>query len=66
MVSDVETIRQVLDEAGGQSIRIVSKVENHEGLVNFDSILQESDGIMVRTVWHAFGHWSTGCVQRVL
>ena len=44
----VDTIRQVLDKAGGQSIRIISKVENHEGLVNFDDILERSDGIMVR------------------
>ena len=45
--SDVSKIRDVLDAAGGKSIRIVSKVENHEGLCNYDDILRLSDGIMV-------------------
>ena len=31
----------------GGGIRIISKVENHEGLCNYDDILAESDGIMV-------------------
>jgi pyruvate kinase len=44
--SDVSTIRRVLGK-GGENIKIISKVENQEGLVNFDSILAESDGIMV-------------------
>eukprot|EP00959_Pyramimonas_sp_CCMP1952_P405419 8496971-Pyramimonas_sp.AAC.2 len=43
--SDVVTIRQVLGEAG-KHIRIISKVENNEGLDNFEDILRESDGIM--------------------
>jgi len=45
--SDVSKIRDVLKAAGGSSIRIVSKVENHEGLCNYDDILRLSDGIMV-------------------
>ena len=44
--SDVSRIRRVLGEAGRQ-IKIISKVENQEGLVNFDDILAESDGVMV-------------------
>ena len=44
--SDVRYIREVLGEAG-KSIKIISKVENQEGLVNFDDILEESDGVMV-------------------
>ena len=44
--SDVRHIREVLGEEG-RSIKIISKVENQEGLVNFDDILEESDGVMV-------------------
>ena len=31
----------------GQSIKLISKVENQEGLMNFDDILDKSDAIMV-------------------
>ncbi len=31
----------------GQSIKLISKVENQEGLMNFDDILEKSDAIMV-------------------
>ncbi|MEW5302336.1 MAG: hypothetical protein WDW36_005135 [Sanguina aurantia] len=44
---DVRFIRQKLDEAGGQDVRIISKIENAEGLLNFDEILWETDGVMV-------------------
>ena len=41
--SNVRHIREVLGEEG-RSIKIISKVENQEGSVNFDDILEESDG----------------------
>ena len=44
--SDVELIREVLGE-GGSSIKIISKIENQEGLNNFDAILGATDGVMV-------------------
>lgn len=44
--SDVQTIREILGEKGAH-IKIISKVENHQGVLNFDEILRESDGIMV-------------------
>ena len=44
---DVQFVRRILDEAGGQNIQIISKIENEEGLVNFDEILKYTDGVMV-------------------
>lgn len=41
---DVLFIRRVLDEAGGQDIGIISKIENQEGLQNYDEILEVTDG----------------------
>ncbi len=45
--SDVLEIRKFLDKNGGKNIQIISKIENREGLDNFDKILNVSDGIMV-------------------
>jgi pyruvate kinase len=44
---DVEFIRRTLDEGGGTHIKIISKIENQEGLKNFDAILEVTDGVMV-------------------
>ena len=44
--SDLEYIRDVLGPKGSH-IKIISKIENQEGLHNYDSILAASDGIMV-------------------
>merc|ERR1712048_809760 len=43
---DVEFIRQTLGEKG-KHIKIISKIENMEGLINFGEICDASDGIMV-------------------
>jgi len=43
---DVEFIRKTLG-LRGRNIKIISKIENEEGLKNFDEILESSDGIMV-------------------
>ncbi|TKI05640.1 pyruvate kinase PykF [Martelella alba] len=45
--SDVLEIREHLKQHGGEHIQIISKIENQEGLNNFDEILDASDGIMV-------------------
>ncbi|KAJ1352835.1 hypothetical protein KIN20_009312 [Parelaphostrongylus tenuis] len=42
----VRTIRKVLGEKG-KDIKIISKIENQQGMDNADEIISESDGIMV-------------------
>jgi pyruvate kinase len=44
---DVENLRRLLAENGGAGIKIISKIENFEGLANYGAILEASDGIMV-------------------
>jgi len=45
--SDLKSLRQFLEENGGSDIRIISKIENREGVDNVDEIIRLSDGIMV-------------------
>ena len=45
--SDVEDIRACLRECGGEHIRIISKIENREGVDNLEEIIAASDGLMV-------------------
>lgn len=44
--SDVEKIREVLGP-DNQAIKIICKIENQEGMENYDAILEATDGIMV-------------------
>ena len=44
---DVNDLRTFLQENGGEKIRLISKIENPEGIENFDEILDLSDGIMI-------------------
>ncbi|KAL1720812.1 pyruvate kinase [Schizophyllum commune] len=43
---DVRHIREVLGPDGA-NIKIISKIENEQGVANFDAILKETDGVMV-------------------
>ncbi|HEY5562108.1 MAG TPA: pyruvate kinase [Clostridiaceae bacterium] len=45
--SNVIEVREILKKYGGEQIKIISKIENREGVNNFDEILKVSDGIMV-------------------
>ncbi len=44
---DIVSLRKFVDFNGGHDIRIISKIENIEGIENFCDILKYSDGIMV-------------------
>jgi len=44
---DVKEVRKVLDNNGGEKVNIIAKIENSEGIINIDSIIDEADAIMV-------------------
>ena len=44
---NVKEIREFLDVNGGSHIKIISKIENQEGVENLEEIAQFSDGIMI-------------------
>ncbi|SDM89461.1 pyruvate kinase [Fictibacillus solisalsi] len=45
--TDVLEIREILEKHNAQSIQIIPKIENQEGVENIDEILAVSDGLMV-------------------
>lgn len=44
---NVQELREYLRELGGENIKIISKIENQEGIENLSEIIEASDGIMV-------------------
>ncbi|MFA6860002.1 MAG: pyruvate kinase [Clostridia bacterium] len=44
---NVLELRKFLKENGGEKISIISKIENNSGVENIDSIILESDGVMI-------------------
>merc|ERR1712066_1149675 len=46
-VQSADDVKECRKHCAGKPIKIISKIENVEGLKNFEDILEESDGIMV-------------------
>lgn len=44
---NVKEIRAFLDKNGGESVKIISKIENKEAIDNLEAIVQASDGVMI-------------------
>ncbi len=44
---DVKCVRELLDDNGGKDIKLISKIENNEGVEKIDEILAASNGIMI-------------------
>jgi pyruvate kinase len=45
--SDVIEIKKILENNDGEDIKVISKIENREGIENIDEILKVSEGILV-------------------
>ncbi|AMB99699.1 pyruvate kinase [Aerococcus urinaehominis] len=45
--ADVLEIREILEETGNETVQIIPKIENQEGVDNLNEILKVSDGLMV-------------------
>ncbi len=46
-LDDVAQVRKVLDENGGNDIKIITKIENVEGLSNLDALVENADAQMI-------------------
>ncbi len=46
-LDDIAQVRKVLDENGGKDIKIITKVENVEGLSNMEDIIKAADAQMI-------------------
>ena len=46
-LDDIAQVRKVLDDNGGKDIKIITKVENVEGLSNMDDIVRVADAQMI-------------------
>lgn len=45
---NIETVKDLLNAAaGGENVRVIAKIENSEGLNNYEEILALADGIMI-------------------
>ncbi len=46
-IRDINDVAAIKEHTMGSGIKIIAKIENEEGIENFDSILNEVDGIMI-------------------
>ncbi len=44
---DIREIKNILEQHGGEKIRVIAKIENQQGVKNIDEILRIADGLMV-------------------
>ncbi|HON17222.1 MAG TPA: pyruvate kinase, partial [Spirochaetota bacterium] len=44
---DVKVVKKFMEENGGLNIKLISKIENRDGVRNIDEIIRVSDGVMV-------------------
>ena len=44
---DVQALRQLLDENGGEHVRIIAKIENADGVAHIEEIIEASDAVMI-------------------
>ena len=44
---NIETVRELLARNNARDIQVIAKIENMEGLNNFEEILQAADGVMI-------------------
>ncbi len=44
---DIIDIRRLLDKMGGNHIHLIAKIENRQGVRNFEQIIDAADGVMV-------------------
>lgn len=44
---DVQALRQLLDENGGEHVRIIAKIENADGVAHIEEIIETSDAVMI-------------------
>lgn len=44
---DIDQVRKVLDENGGKDVKIITKVENFEGIENIEDIVKNADAQMI-------------------
>ncbi len=44
---NIIAVKNILAELGHEHVLVIAKIENYEGIANFDSILQVADGVMI-------------------